>query len=109
MPETKDKAEQVLALIEALTEDRDALLQALYDRGYLPDAIVDLRSRPGPRGAARLVPLEGLRQIEWSRVVKVAPEGGLIQSCPACHEWKSAGHKPDCWLAKAKADAIRMQ
>ncbi|MFA5054112.1 MAG: hypothetical protein WC565_08630, partial [Parcubacteria group bacterium] len=45
-----------------------------------------------PPSDMRLVPVERLREIEWS-----ANEDGW-PACPACGGLEGCAHKPDCWL-----------
>jgi exonuclease VII small subunit len=81
----RDKDKQIAALREALEATAVGL------------TIDELRAHPDALKTMRLVPLERLREIEWS-----GDEDGW-PSCPACGGLQGCAHKPDCWLAAAIA------
>jgi len=94
--ENEAQARQIAALREALEECVSEIAELASDGEYALSS--------GPRGKSvldsvspssmRLVPLERLREIEWS-----GDEDGW-PSCPACGGLQGCAHKPDCWLGK---------
>jgi len=101
--------EEAYATIQAQARQIAALREALhYVLEHLELKRPDLAAKDAaealssvPPSSMRLVPLEGLREIEWAGW----DETLQVPCCPACMTTQGLGdgHAPDCWLAAAIA------